>query len=96
MSKVSSRVDRDHVRLSTLASRLIKFQGAMVDHHTKPITKVDRRISSEIDVCSKTRRCRRWTSRFFLFKETVQTAPFWHEHEEAMFRSNAASDGFVQ
>ena len=110
MSEVSSRVDRDHVRLSTLASRLVKFQEAMVNHHTKPITKVDRCISSEIGVFSKTRQHRRWTYspspssppslfrfHFFLLKETVQTAPLWHEHEEgAMYRSKAASYGFAQ
>ena len=99
MSKTPSKLDRDHVRLPTLASRRVKFQEALVDHHAEPITKVDRRIFTTISVRSQTRQYRRRTSSCFV-QEAAQKASLWDEHlvdeEETAFGSEATADGFAQ
>src|SRR6266852_2297109 len=106
MSKIRTELGRYHVRLPTLASRLVKLQEAMVDHHAEPIAKVDRRISTAIGVCSQTRQYRRRTTTSpASFQETAQeAASLWYEHldddgddeEETAFYSEATiSDGFA-
>jgi hypothetical protein len=54
VSKIRPKLDRNHVRLPTLARRLVKFQEALVDHHAQLVTKVDRGIFTAISVCSQT------------------------------------------
>lgn len=102
VSEIRSKLDRDHIRLPTLASRLDRFQEALVDHHAEPVTEVDRRFFTAIGACSQTRQYRRRTSASApFFQETAQKAALWHERpddgeEETACCSEATSDGLAQ
>ena len=59
MSSIRSKLDRDHVRLPTLASGRAKLQEALVDHHTQPLSKVDRGVFGALGVHAQTCQYRR-------------------------------------
>jgi len=100
MPKIRSKLARDHVRLSTLASGRVKFQKALVDDHAEPVARVGRRVFGAIGVRSQTRHRRRRTALSSPGQESAQEASLWHERldeeedkEESAFCAKAAPDG---